>query len=83
MLQWIQVPALVFTPGGEGITPTEQIRTKLQRVYANIVMIEGLLDLVDKGKDDPEIWRAADKLMLDIVSILNSVSMEIESHYSE
>jgi hypothetical protein len=62
---------------------TEQIRDKFQRVYADIIMIERLLDLIDKGRDDPEIWRAADNLMLDMVSILNSVAEEIESHYSE
>jgi len=62
---------------------TEQIRDKFQRVYADMIMIERLLDIIDKGRDDPEIWRAADKLMLDMVSILNSVAEEIESHYSE
>ena len=46
-------------------------------------MIERLLDLIDKGRDDPEIWMSADKLMLDMVSILNSVAEEIESHYTE
>jgi hypothetical protein len=62
---------------------TEQIRTKFQRIYANILMIEGLLDLIDRGRDDPEIWRAADNLLLDLVSILNSVAEEFESHYNE
>jgi hypothetical protein len=63
--------------------PTKEIRGKLQRVYANIVMIERLLDQIEKGRDDPEIWRAADKLMLDIVSILNSVATEFEAHYDQ
>ena len=62
---------------------TEQIREKFQKVYADIIMIERLLDLIDKGRDDPEIWMSADKLMLDMVSILNSVAEEIESHYTE
>jgi hypothetical protein len=62
---------------------TEQIRTKFQRIYANILMIEGLLDLIDRGRDDPEIWRAADKLLLDLVSILNSIAEEFESYYNE
>lgn len=44
-------------------------------------MIESLLNTIDRGRDDPEIWRAADKLMLDMVSILNSIAEEIESHY--
>jgi hypothetical protein len=62
---------------------TEQIRTKFQRIYANILMIEGLLDLIDRGRDDPEIWRAADKLLLDLVSILNSIAEEFESQYND
>ena len=69
--------------GQEIFMPTKEIRAKLQRVYANIVMIERLLDQIEKGRDDPEIWRAADKLMLDIVSILNSVATEVESHYDQ
>jgi hypothetical protein len=69
--------------GREVCMPTKEIRAKLQRVYANIVMIERLLDQIEKGRDDPEIWRAADKLMLDIVSILNSVATEFESHYDQ
>ena len=67
----------------EFIMKTEQIRIKFQRIYANILMIEGLLDLIDRGREDPEVWRAADKLLLDLVSILNSVAEEFESHYNE
>jgi hypothetical protein len=62
---------------------TEPIRIKFQRIYADMRMIESLLDLVDRGKEEPDIWRAADKLLLDMVSILTSVADEFESHYHE
>lgn len=62
---------------------TQSIRDKFQRVYANMIMIERLLELIDNGRDDPELWKTADKLMLDMVSILNSVAEDIESHYTE
>lgn len=53
----------------------------MQKVYANLLMMEKLLDLIDKGRDSPDIWRSTDTLMLDIASILASISEEIEAHY--
>jgi hypothetical protein len=67
----------------ECIMTTEHIRKKFQRVSADIMMIESLLDLIDRGRNDPEIWRAADKLLLDLVSIMNSLAEEFESHYDD
>ena len=60
---------------------TTEIRNRLQRVYASIVMFEKLLDVVDSGRDDPDIWRAGDKILLDIGSHLQMIAEDVERYY--
>lgn len=62
---------------------TDEIRNRLQRVYASIVMFEKLLDVIDSGRDEPDVWRAADKMLLDMATILHRIAEEVESNYTD